>query len=305
VQTLSSIGIGASISGVADRVFSTAKELGSAGLRAFQKIWPVLSDPKKGVPIAVVGIKLIEQFAPDPNIVDPLMEFGEWMERYDPSKILGLPPPQFNIPWDTINSMLPDEQCVGGLDYPLCLTRNALRALARGIIGGFAGVGSFLYWALWKLAYYAVKALLSLGAYIIKYLIVPIAKAIISAVNTVFTLIKRALCVYVQYVAPFIAIYRAVEDLASGRKFRTAIDIAASIILPMAVVSQDCGFASPLPVHAPPVGTPIQPPVYTPPPGVTYAYSYYLMYDKAEAILRNRTLEVLDILEVKEGTIGA
>jgi hypothetical protein len=155
------------------------------------------------------------------------------------------------------------------------------------------------------LAYYAIKAFLSLGAFIIKYLVVPVAKAIISAVNTVFTLIKRALCAYVQYVAPFITIYRAIEDLASGRKFRTAIDIGAGIILPMAVVSQDCGFASPLPVYAPPVGAPIQTPVYSPPPGVIYAYSYYLVYDRAEAVLSNRTIEVYDIIEVKEGTIGA
>ena len=304
MQAVSSIGIGTSISGVADRVFSTAKELGSAGLRAFQKIWPVLSDPKKGVPIAVVGIKLIEQFAPDPNIVDPLMEFGEWMGKYDPSSILGPPPPMFQIPWDVVNSVISDEQCAG-LDYPLCVTRNALRALARGLIGGLAGIGSFIYWALWNLAYYAIRAFLSLGAFIIKYLVVPVAKAIISAVNTVFALIKRALCAYVQYVAPFITIYRAVEDLTSGRKFRTAVDIAAGIILPMAVVSQDCGFASPLPAHAPPVGAPIQLPVYTPPPGVTYAFSYYLMYDKAEAVLSNRTIEAYDVIEVKEGTIGA
>jgi hypothetical protein len=303
VQALSSIGIGASISGVADRVFSTARELGDVGFRAFQKIWPVLSDPKKGVPIAVVGIKLVEHLSPDPNVVDPLMQFGEWLEKYDPSRILGTPPPMFNIPWDTINSMLPDEQC--GFGDILCATRNALRALARGLIGGFAGIGSFIYWALWKLAYFTIKAFLSLGAFVIKYLIVPIAKAIISAVNTVFTLIKRALCVYVQYVAPFITIYRAVEDLTSGKKFRTAVDIAAGIILPMAVVSQDCGFASPLPVYAPPVGAPIKPPVYTPPPGVIYAYSYYLMYDNAEVVLRNKTLEVLDVIELKEGTIGA
>ena len=303
MQSLSSIGAGAAISGVAERVFSTARELGDIGLRAFQKVWPVLSDPKKGVPLAVVGIKLVEQFAPDPNIVDPLFQFGEWLEKYDPSQILGPEPPIFQINWDAINAAVPDEQC--GFGDVLCATRNALRALARGIIGGFAGVGSFIYWALWHMAYYAIKALLSLGAFIIKYLVVPVAKAIISAVNTVFTLVKRALCVYVQYVAPFIAIYRAVEDLASGRKFRTAIDIGAGIILPMAVVSQDCGFASPLPVYAPPVGAPIQMPVYAPPPGTMYGYSYYLMYDRAEAVLSNRTIEVYDILEVKEGTIGA
>jgi hypothetical protein len=303
VQALSSIGIGASISGVADRVFSVARELGGIGLRAFQKAWPVLSDPKKGVPLAVVGIKLIEQFAPDPNIVDPLSQFAEWMEKYDPSNILGSPPPPFNIPWDAVNSMLPDEQC--GFGDVLCATRNALRALARGLIGGFAGIGSFIYWALWNLAYFAVKAFLSLSAFIIKYLVVPVAKAVISAVNTVFTLIKRALCTYVQYVAPFITIYRAVEDMTSGRKFKTAADIAAGIILPLTVVSQDCGFASPLPVYAPPVGAQIPAPVYTPPRGAVYAYSYYLMYDKAEAVLRNRTLEVLDVAELKEGTIGA
>jgi hypothetical protein len=199
--------------------------------------------------------------------------------------------------------MLPDEQC--GFGDVLCATRNALRALARGLIGGFAGIGSFIYWALWNLAYFAVKAFLSLSAFIIKYLVVPVAKAVISAVNTVFTLIKRALCTYVQYVAPFITIYRAVEDMTSGRKFKTAADIAAGIILPLTVVSQDCGFASPLPVYAPPVGAQIPAPVYTPPRGAVYAYSYYLMYDKAEAVLRNRTLEVLDVAELKEGTIGA
>jgi len=303
VQALSSLGIGASIAGVAERVFSTARELGDIGLKAFQKVWPTLSNPRRGVPLAVLGIKLVEHFAPDPNIVDPIFKFGEWMEKYDPKEILGEEPPIFQINWDVINAAIPDEEC--GWGDVLCGTRNALRALARGIIGGFAGVGSFIYWALWHLAYYVIKVFLLLGAYLIKYLIVPIAKAIISAVNTVFTLIKRALCVYVQYVAPFITIYRAVEDLASGRKFRTAIDIGAGIILPMAVVSQDCGFASPLPVYAPPVGAPIQQPVYAPPPMFRYAYDYYLAYDKAEAILSNRIISAYDILEVKEGTIGA
>jgi len=304
VQSISSLSASAGvISGVAERVFSTARELGDIGLRAFQKVWPTLSNPRRGVPLAVLGIKLVEHFAPDPNIADPIFEFGNWMEKYDPSDILGPEPPIFQINWDAINAAIPDEQC--GWGDVLCDTRNALRAIARGIAGGFAGIGSFIYWALWHLAYYAIKAFLSLGAFIIKYLVVPIAKAIISAVNSVFTLIKRALCVYVQYVAPFITIYRAIEDLASGRKFRTAIDIGAGIILPMAVVSQDCGFPSPLPVYAPPVGAPIQTPVYTPPPGVIYAYSYYLVYDRAEAVLSNRTIEVYDIIEVKEGTIGA
>jgi hypothetical protein len=225
VQAISSIGAGAAISGVAERVFSTARELGDIGLRAFQKVWPTLSNPRRGVPLAVLGIKLIEHFAPDPNIVDPLFQFGEWMERYDPKGILGEEPPIFNINWDVINAAIPDEQC--GWGDVFCATRNALRALARGIIGGFAGIGSFIYWALWHLAYYAIKAFLSLGAFIIKYLVVPVAKAIITAVNTVFTLIKRALCAYIQHVAPYITIYRAIEDLASGRKFKTAIDIGA------------------------------------------------------------------------------
>ena len=303
MQSISSISAGAAISGVAERVFSTARELGDIGLKAFQKVWPTLSNPRRGVPLAVLGLKLIEHFAPDPNIVDPLFEFGNWMEKYDPKGILGEEPPIFNINWDAINAAIPDEQC--GWGDVFCATRNALRALARGLVGGFAGIGSFIYWALWHLAYYAIKVFLLLGAFLIKYLIVPIAKAIISAVNTVFTLIKRALCVYVQYVAPFITIYRAVEDLTSGRKFRTAIDIGAGIILPMAVVSQDCGFASPLPVYAPPVGAPIQQPVYAPPPIFRYAYDYYLAYDKAEAILSNRIISAYDILEVKEGTIGA
>jgi len=304
VQALSSLGLGASISGVAERVFSTAKELGDIGYRAFEKVWPVLADPKKGVPLAVVGIKLIEQFTPDPNVVDPLMEFARWMEGYDPKEILGAEPPMFQINWNQINATLPDEQC-GGWDYIACTVRNALRAIARGIIGGFAGIGSFIYWALWNLAYYALKALLSLGAFIIKYLVVPVAKAIIAAVNSVFTIVKKALCTYVQYVAPFITMYRAVEDWVSGRRFRSVIDVAAGIVLPAAVVAQDCGFVSPLPVSAPPVSAPIQQPVYTPPPMYRYAYEYYLVVDSATAIMTNRTIEAYDVIEVKEGTIGA
>jgi len=303
VQALSSLGLGASIAGVADRVFSVARELGDVGFKAFQKVWPVLSDPKKGVPLAVVGIKLVEQFAPDPNIVDPLMDFAEWMEKKDPSEILGAEPPMFNIPWDTINAMLPDEQCAWG--DVLCGTRNALRAIARGIIGGFAGIGSFIYWALWHLAAVALTVFLRVGAYIIKFLIIPVAKMIISAVNGVFTLIKKALCAYVQYVAPFITIYRTVQDLASGKKFWSMVDVAAGIVLPAAVVAQDCGFASPLPISVPSVPAPIQQPIYTPPPMFRYAYDYYLVVDSATAIMTNRTIEAYDVIEVKEGTIGA
>jgi len=301
VQALSSLG--AAISGVADRVFTVARELGDVGFKAFKKVWPVLSDPKKGVPLAILGIKLVEQFAPDPNIVDPIFEFGNWMEKYNPKEILGEEPPIFQINWDVISATIPDEQC--GWGDVFCATRNALRALARGLVGGFAGIGSFIYWAVWHTVYYAIKVFLLLGAYLIKYLVVPVAKAIITAVNGVFTLVKRALCAYIQHVAPYITIYRAIEDLASGRKFKTAIDIGAGIILPMAVVSQDCGFPSPLVTYAPPVSAPIRTPVYTPPPGVIYAYSYYLVYDRAEAILSSRTIEVYDIIEVKEGTIGA
>jgi len=303
VQSLSSLGAGAAISGVAERVFSTARELGDIGLRAFQKVWPTLSNPRRGVPLAVLGIKLIEHFAPDPNIVDPLFQFGEWMERYDPSGILGPEPPIFQINWDAINAAIPDEQC--GWGDVFCATRNALRALARGIIGGFAGIGSFIYWALWHTVYYLIKVFLLLGAYLIKYLVVPVAKAIISAVNTVFTLIKRALCTYIQHVAPYITIYRTIQDWVSGKKFWSVVDVAAGIVLPAALVAQDCGFPSPLPAYAPPVSAPIRTPVYTPPPGVIYAYSYYLVYDRAEAVLSNRIIEVYDILEVKEGTIGA
>jgi hypothetical protein len=90
VQSLSSLGAGAAISGVAERVFSTARELGDIGLRAFQKVWPTLSNPRRGVPLAVLGIKLIEHFAPDPNIVDPLFQFGEWMEKYGGSSRVDL-----------------------------------------------------------------------------------------------------------------------------------------------------------------------------------------------------------------------
>jgi hypothetical protein len=303
VQALSSLG--AAISGVADRVFTVARELGDVGFKAFQKVWPTLSNPRRGVPLAILGIKLVEHFAPDPNIVDPIFEFGNWMENYDPKGILGEEPPILNIPWDQINRMFPDEVCNINWDYPLCVTGNALRALARGLVGGFAGIGSFIYWAVWHTVYYAIKVFLLLGAYLIKYLVVPVAKTIITAVNGVFTLVKRALCAYIQHVAPYITIYRAIEDLASGRKFKTAIDIGVGIILPMAVVSQDCDFPSPLPVYAPPVGAPIRTPVYTPPRGIIYAFSYYLVYDRAEAVLSSRTIEVRDIIEVKEGTIGA
>ena len=140
MQALSSLG--ATISGVAERVFTVARELGDVGFKAFQKVWPTLSNPRRGVPLAILGIKLVEHFAPDPNIVDPLFQFGDWMEKYDPSGILGPEPPIFQINWDVINVAIPDEQCTWG--DVLCDTRNAIRAIARGIAGGFAAIGSFI-----------------------------------------------------------------------------------------------------------------------------------------------------------------
>jgi hypothetical protein len=301
---LGGLGIGETIASIADRVFSIAKEAGDIGYKAFEKVWPILSDPKKGVPLAIVAIKSIEYFAPDPNYgFDQLSNFADWLQSYDPSQILGPQPPQFYVNWDQINQWIPDEQCSWG--DVLCGTRNALRSMARGIIGGFAAIGSFIYWGLWNLAYYALKALFYLGSFIIKYLIIPIGKALMTIIANVFTVIKKAFCAYIQYVAPFVTIYRAVYDVSTGKKLWGGIDIIAGIVLPMAFVSQDCGFPSPLPISVPSVPSPIQQPVYTPPPNFRYAYDYYLGYDNASAIMTKKMIEAYDIIYTPEGTIGA
>jgi hypothetical protein len=303
VQALTGLGIGETISSVADKVFSIAKEAGQVGLKAFQKVWPILSDPKKGVPLAIVAIKAVEYFAPDPNYgIDQLSSFADWLQSYDPSQILGPQPQMFYVDWNQINSWIPDEQCGWG-DF-ICGTRNALRALARGLIGGFSAIGSFIYWGLWNLSYYLIKGLLYLGAFLIKYLVVPISKALVSIINGMFTVIKKAFCAYIQYVAPFITIYRAVSDLSTGKKLYTAVDVVAGIVLPAAVVAQDCGFPSPLTISAPSLPSPIQQPVYTSPPIFRYAYDYYTAYDYASAVLMLRVVSVYDKLTISEGGTG-
>jgi len=303
VQALAGLGIGETISSIADRVFSIAKEAGQIGYDAFKKVWPILSDPKKGVPLAIVAIKAVEYFAPDPNFgIDQLSDFADHLASYDPSQILGSQPQMFNVNWDQINQWIPDEQCSWG--DVICGTRNALRALARGLIGGFAAIGSFIYWGLWNLAYYALKALLYLGSFIIKYLVIPIGKALMSIIANVFTIIKRAFCAYIQYVAPYITIYRAVSDLAAGKKLWGGIDIVAGVVLPAAFVSQDCGFPSPLPISAPSVPSPIKQPVYTSPPTFRYAYDYYTTYDYASAVLALKVVSVYDTLTISEGGSG-
>ena len=303
MQAFAGLGIGEAISSVADKVFSIAKEAGQIGYDAFKKVWPILSDPKKGVPLAIVAIKAVEYFAPDPNFgFDQLSSFADWLQSYDPAQILGPQPQMFYVNWDQINQWLPDEQC--GWGDILCGARNSLRAFARGIIGGFEAIGSFIYWGLWNLAYYFLKALFYLGSFLIKYLVIPVGKALMTIINGVFTIIKKAFCAYIQYVAPFITIYRAIQDLATGKKLMTAVDIAAGIILPAAVVAQDCGFPSPLPKYAPPVQPPIQQPIYTPPPVFRYAYDYYLGYDYASATLVLRVVSVYDKLTILEGGTG-
>jgi len=303
VQALAGLGIGETISSVADRVFSIAKEAGQIGYDAFKKVWPVLSDPKKGVPLAILAIKAVEYFAPDPNFgIDQLSSFADWLQSYDPSQILGPQPQVFYVNWNQINQWIPDEQC--GWGDILCGTRNALRALARGIIGGFAGIGSFIYWELWNLAYYALKALFYLGAFLIKYLIIPIGKALMAIIANVFTIIKKAFCAYIQYVAPIMTIYRTVSDLATGKKLYTALDVVAGVVLPAAVVAQDCGFASPLPISGSSIPSPIQQPIYTPPPVFRYAYDYYTTYDYASAVLTLKVVSVYDTLTISEGGTG-
>jgi len=303
VQALAGLGIGETISSVANQVFSIAKEAGQIGYDAFKKVWPVLSDPKKGVPLAILGIKAIEYFAPDPNYgFDSLSNFADWLMSYDPSQILGPQPQMFYVNWNQINQWIPDEQCSFG-DL-LCGTRNALRSIARGLIGGFTAIGSFIYWGLWNLAYYALKGLFYLGAFIIKYLVIPVGKALTSIIANVFTVIKKALCAYIQYVSPIMTIYRTVSDLATGKKLYTALDVVAGIVLPAAVVAQDCGFASPLPISAPSIPSPIQQPVYTPPPVFRYAYDYYTTYDYASAVLTIKVVSVYDTLAIAEGGTG-
>ena len=303
MQALAGLGIGETISSVADRVFSIAKEAGQIGYDAFKKVWPVLSDPKKGVPLAILAIKAVEYFAPDPNFgIDQLSSFADWLQSYDPSQILGPQPQALYVNWNQINQWIPDEQC--GWGDILCGTRNALRALARGIIGGFAGIGSFIYWELWNLAYYALKALFYLGAFLIKYLIIPIGKALTAIIANVFTIIKKAFCAYIQYVAPIMTIYRTVSDLATGKKLYTALDVVAGVVLPAAVVAQDCGFASPLPISGSSIPSPIQQPIYTPPPVFRYAYDYYTTYDYASAVLTLKVVSVYDTLTISEGGTG-
>jgi hypothetical protein len=59
-----------------------------------------------------------------------------------------------------------------------------------------------------------------------------------------------------------------------------------------------------LPISAPSIPSPIQQPIYTPPPVFRYAYDYYVEYDYASAVLTLKVVSVYDKLVISEGGSG-
>lgn len=281
------------LTGVLSRVEAEAYRIGSFGISFLRSTASVLSNPAKGLPLAISIIKLSSFAKTDPSAAaEPIAKFGEWLMNFDPVKIIGRPPEgPFYIDWNAVNSILPDLQCAA-LDAG-CIIQNGLRALGRAILGALYGTASTFYWTLWNAAYWLIKAVTYTAGWLLKYVVANIVSAVVNFINTVIDGIKRMMCVYVAYVSPLLTIYDGLKLAASGRKFVGVMEMVAGIFIPIAAVAQDCEMMK----HPQP------PPVYTAPPGYSYFYASVRMSDGFSAAPLVKTLILHDSVAVKDGGV--
>ena len=307
-------GLGGEIAGIASAAFqrlvATARTLGTTAVRVFRLQWRCFSNPVCGIPVAITGIKLLHHLMPDPNFaVQSLFDFAERLEKFDLSQVL--PPPQKNIigdPGQEAYRLLPDEECAGG--DVLCQIRNGLRAIARGILAGFIALGNILYFIGWHFVNIVVGGMLKLVAWIIKYFVIPIVQTTLYGIGGMLSILKNALCVYIYHVSPWLSLYRFARDLFSGRKFRAVLDITVGIVVPMAVVREDCGALAEIPPFMP--ASPPPTPTYVPPertpvygaPAYTMTFGDYItLSDTSPTRLTSRTLTFSDKITLSDGTV--
>ena len=292
-----------SIADILSRVESEATKIGSIGINFLQKTARFLSDPKKGIPLAISVVKLASFAKADPSVaVKPISDFGEWLMSYDPANIIGQPPQgPFYIDWNAINGILPDLQC-GPLDMG-CFIQNGLRALGRATLGALYGIGNTIYWALWNVAYWLLKAVMYLAGWVLKYVVANIISALVSFVNTVLDGIKTMMCVYVTYVSPFLVMYDGFRQMTSGRRYVGVMEMVFGILPPIAIVAQDCGITVPVFPTAPSVTVPAPSPVYNVPPRFAYPYVSVSVADSFTAKPLLKTLMMTDTVNVKDGGV--
>lgn len=294
--------VGASV--VSDKLISAARSIGSHAFSFLEKTASILRDTKKGVPFAIAIVKLADFAKTDPNTYSgPVESAGEWLMNLDPTQLLGQPPQgPFYIDWNTINAILPDLQCNWG-DLG-CWIQNGLRALGRAVLGALYGVGSTIYWALWNFAYWTIKAVTFATGWFLKYVVANIVKFIISAMNYVADGIKKLMCMYLTYVAPFLSIYKGIADAASGKRALGIFELIAGTVLPLTIVSSECGVQLP-PFTPPPSPTAPSPPPpsYTVPPNYVYPYDSVSISDYVSVELKMKTIYITDSIVINDGSI--
>ena len=289
----------------ASGIFSRISRLGDTAVSIFGKIWPLLADTKKGVPLAIAGIKLAQHFMIDPNFaLSQLSDTVERLERFDPTTLIGQPPPNPIDSAFNAGSMIPDEDC-NALDIA-CQIRNGFRAVVRGLVMGGVFLASSVHNILWNLAYFLISGALKLASMAVRYVVIPIVQTLIAAYNGLLSTLKNALCVYVTHVAPYLSIYNMVQDLVKGRRMFAVFDVGVGIFMPLALVSADCGFTAPIPFPAEP--SPAPGPVTVPPARSpdyivpilerreydSIAISDTLMISSTRGIIFNDRIDILD-----------
>jgi hypothetical protein len=307
-------GLGGEVAGIASAAFqrlvATARHLGTAAVRIFRLQWRCFSNPVCGVPLAITGIKLLHHLMPDPNFaVQNLLDLAVRLESFDLSQVL--PPPRKDVvgdPGQEAYRVLPDEECAWG--DAACQIRNGLRAAARGIIAGFIALANALYFTGWHFINIVIGGMLKLIAWIIRHFVVPVVQTTLYGINGMLSVLKSALCVYIYHVSPWLSLYRFSRDLLAGRKMWAALDIVAGIVVPVAVVREDCGALAGIPLFAP--ASPPPAPVYVPPERVpTYSVPAYMaafgdtirVSEAPAARLASRTLTLGDAVRISDGTV--
>lgn len=304
MQAFTGIGISTAAVSAIDKIERYALEAGRHVYNAFQRVLPYFMDPRKGVPISISAIKLLSLSYVDVNSLGKIDEFASYLERIDlPTLLCGSsgciqPPQPFYIDWSVINSAIPDLQC--GFGDVVCAVQNGFRAIARAIAGAFYGLGSTLFWLAYNVANIVVIAVSRITAFFIRYVVGNIAKFVLTVWNGIVDSLKRMFCMYITLVSPAISVYKGVKSMISGKK-AFGIMWLLSPLVPISLVAQDCGLmTSPQPVQPSPTVPPdYQYPLWTRPSGESVA-----VLDGAVAILASRTVNITDLIDVKDYNIG-
>jgi len=215
---LAGLGIGEALG----KAFEVVKEYGEkvidyskdfARLAASERGVLIIAMVARGVDFAIDAIPSVES-----SITKWVGDTVVMLRGFDASKWIGVPFPNVGELYGEVDRMLPDEDCAktNPLDQPLCHVRNAIRALARGILTSIYFIGRAILWALSTLAVYILNAVAWLAAEVLEKVVQPVLLAVLAGVRNVLVFVKSVACQYLTIAPIGIRMYKRVAKGLGG-----------------------------------------------------------------------------------------